>query len=612
MILRGLLVALAALLVVPLARAQIPADAGAINVRDHGAVGDGVHDDTAAILSAIGAAGPDTGPNFWQTRIVYLPKGTYRVSRPLTKRYANGRFGSGLWLVGESRAGTIIRLADRAPGFQDSGRPRGVIVTNSKLLDGNATSGGKDYEGKGEGNDAYDNFVEHLTVDVGSGNPGAIGIDYLANNVGAIRDVTITASPGSGEAGIAMRRKWPGPVLIQNVEVQGFRRSVEVANSEYGVTLDRVRLSGASEAGLVNDGNAVSASRLVIGEITWPVVNRAGGGLITLVQSTTPGDAGGLANNDDIAVYGLNGSLTGVLHGGTFAAKQAAGVTLADAPEVPAGPVSAWVNVVRSSEAGAGDVTEALRRAMATGAATVYLPYGRYTIRDSIAIPATLRRIVSYNGSLTVSPQRDPQFARSQGMLRVGTDGPPLELDGIVFDQTNLGNQVAVQHDGPRTVILRDIVTAGATLLNRGSSGGSEFIEDVCCGPMQISGPAPVVARQLDIEWGKPYVLNHGAPLAILGLKTEGDGTVIDADGGAEVAIMGGLIYVVAQADPAIPAFRVNNAALTASFVEEAFAPANRYSIYVAGAQTVLASGFARHGVAGRVVPWLTAGSAGR
>ena len=129
---------------------------------------------------------------------MYLPAGTYLVSRPLVKRYADGRFGSGMILIGDSASDTVIRLADHAPGFGNADAPRGVVMTTAKLLDGTPTSGGKDYTNKGEGNDAYENFIENLTIDVGAGNPGAIGIDYLANNIGAIRDVRVTAPSGSG------------------------------------------------------------------------------------------------------------------------------------------------------------------------------------------------------------------------------------------------------------------------------------------------------------------------------------------------------------------------------------------------------------------------------
>ena len=96
-----------------------------------------------------------------------------------------------------------------------------MIFTTSKQLDGTPTSGGKDYPRLGEGNDAYMNFVEDLTVEIGSGNPGAIGIDYLANNIGAVRDVTLRAPADSGAIGLSMMRKWPGPALVQRVTIEG-------------------------------------------------------------------------------------------------------------------------------------------------------------------------------------------------------------------------------------------------------------------------------------------------------------------------------------------------------------------------------------------------------
>ena len=123
-----------------------PTDAGFINVRDFGAKGDGAHDDTAAINAALTASGEDTGAAFWQDKIVYFPDGVYLVSAPIEKRYANGKFASGMILFGESREHTIIRLKDHTDA-------RAVIFTSAKLLDGNATGGGKDYNGKGEGND---------------------------------------------------------------------------------------------------------------------------------------------------------------------------------------------------------------------------------------------------------------------------------------------------------------------------------------------------------------------------------------------------------------------------------------------------------------------------
>ena len=582
-----------------IAAPRFPPDAGVLNVRDFGAKGNGTDDDTAALQAAIDAAGPDTGAAFWWTRIVYLPAGTYLLSRTLERHYSDGRFGSGMILVGESRGATILKLRDHAPGFDDPEAPRGVVMTAAKLLDGTPTSGGKDYTHKGEGNDAYENFVEDLTIDVGSDNPGAVGIDYLANNIGAIRDVTVRAPGSSGAIGIAMLRKWPGPSLLQRVDVQGFDIGIAIANTEYSITLDHVHLKGQRRIGLQNAGNAVAAADLVTDAPT-PVANNAPGGLVVLADAVLqPG-------TEDAPV-------TGVFHGAQWQKlPDDPGQELVDSPLVPDDPVSSWVNVLHFAGPGSGDrdITQALRQAMASGASTIYLPYGRYTITDSINIPANVRHIVGMNASITVRPERDPNFARTSGMFRIADAGPPLIIERVIFDMSNLGDQLAVEQLSPRDVVLRDIVTAGTSLLDRKADGGRTFVEDVCCGQLNIAGRAPVYARQLDTEGGGTRIINQGSPLTILGLKTEGDCTVLDNRSGAVSRILGGLLYVVHDANAEVPAFRNTDASLQASFVEEAFSATNRYTTYVSdtvGGEThqTAAAEFPPRGF-GRLVPLLT------
>ena len=249
---------------------------------------------------------------------------------------------------------------------------------------------------------------------------------------------------------------------------------------------------------------------------------------------------------------------------------------------------------------------------MASGASTIYLPYGRYTITDGLSVPPTVRRIVGFNASITVKPERNPAFARDTGMLRIDQPGPPLTIDRVVFDMTNLGDQLAVQQTASRDLVLRDIVTAGTSLLQRGSNGGRAFIEDVCCGTMHIAGPAPVYAEQFDTEGdGGSRIVNDGSPLVVLGIKTEGDCTVLDNRQGAHSTILGGLLYIVGDANPGVPAFRNSGGWLQASFIEESFRAASRYSVYlddVSAHREIPASDFPARRF-GRVVPLLQSGA---
>jgi hypothetical protein len=87
---------------------------GAINVRDHGAVGDGVANDRAAIVAALAAA-IATG-----IRAVYFPAGTYRVAiANTTPAVIDGIVVPGdVAFGGDGRALTTIRF-DPAPGYYE-------------------------------------------------------------------------------------------------------------------------------------------------------------------------------------------------------------------------------------------------------------------------------------------------------------------------------------------------------------------------------------------------------------------------------------------------------------------------------------------------------------
>ena len=100
----------------------LPADAGALNVRDFGAKGDGVADDTAAFVAAATASGGDTGETWWHDRIIRVPGGTYRVTDSIVKRYRDGSFGSGLSLLGEG-----TRPHHHPAGRPFSGFPGSVV-----------------------------------------------------------------------------------------------------------------------------------------------------------------------------------------------------------------------------------------------------------------------------------------------------------------------------------------------------------------------------------------------------------------------------------------------------------------------------------------------------
>jgi hypothetical protein len=184
----------------------------------YNARGDGVTDDTVALQKAISA---QLGKQFSPVTL-YLPAGTYLVSDRLAWKDSAGRWKPFLTVQGAGRDYTTIKLKDKAPGYNDPSAPKAVLFTASFLKPGQDPSGGgKNWTERGEGNEAFQNNIFDLTVDTGSNNPGAIGIDYLANNQGILKNVTIRSADGKGIAGLSLMRKWPGPLLLQNVTVRG-------------------------------------------------------------------------------------------------------------------------------------------------------------------------------------------------------------------------------------------------------------------------------------------------------------------------------------------------------------------------------------------------------
>jgi hypothetical protein len=616
---RGLSVLLVlAALAGPASAESFPKDAGALDVRAFGAKGDGKTDDTDAILKALTASGEDTGPAFWQDRIVYLPDGVYRVSGTLMKRYRSGAFGSGCLLIGQSREHTIIRLDDHAPGFADAAHPKAVIFTSSKLLDGNATSGGKDYTALGEGNDAYENFVENLTVEVGEDNPGAVGIDFHGNNVDAIRNVSIRAPAGSGAIGLSMMRKWPGPSLVSTVTIEGFAIGLATAQTEYGLTFEHLHLHNQTQSAIRNQQNSLSIRDLDLKGPAAIIVNSGDKAFVAIdgghAEAPTPDTL--LRNEGYVAMrrFQLHGvETTGILHGASDFQLISVPDWLppsSDAPAVPDVPPEQWVSPARFGATGnpAQDATEALRKAMASGAAVIYLPHGTYMISDAIEVPASVRRIVGMNSAIRVLPKRLPQFQRAAGMMRVAVAGQPLTIERLAFDNSNQGDQLAVELAADRDLTLRDVVSAGTTLLDRKASGGRAFLEDVCCGRIVLAGAKPVIARQFDTEGGGVRIVDKGAPLSILGLKTEGVSIILDNSVGAHTDIFGGLVYMVRDgADATIPAFRNTDSWLAAAFVEESLRTDSRYQAYLGPTaeskrEVVPASNYPARGY-GRFVP---------
>ena len=75
-----------------------------VNVKDYGAIGDGIHDDTESIVRAITKNSEKTYNDFFVGTTIFFPSGVYKVSNSI-------EIPAFTYLIGESKSATILYLA---------------------------------------------------------------------------------------------------------------------------------------------------------------------------------------------------------------------------------------------------------------------------------------------------------------------------------------------------------------------------------------------------------------------------------------------------------------------------------------------------------------------
>jgi len=190
--------------------------------------------DVSAILTK--AANDIIGVVGWGPATLYLPNGTYLVKNTFAWSLNSHGNGIGPHLTGQSRSGTVIKLAKGTWPLGTEGKP--VIQT-----------------GAGDENN-FDKGIYNLTVLVDSNNAGAIGIVYVSDNHGMMSDVDVISADGKGMYGIQSAGNYTGstvggngPFIIRRTFIKGFQVGFRGCASE-GEMMSQIRLSGQSKYGL--------------------------------------------------------------------------------------------------------------------------------------------------------------------------------------------------------------------------------------------------------------------------------------------------------------------------------------------------------------------------
>lgn len=581
------------------AETQFPSDAGLVNVKlsPYNARGDGTTDDTAAIQNAI-------KDNVGKHRVIYFPTGTYVVSDTLIWRDSAGIWKCYLGLQGQNRTNTIIKLKNSCAGYGSVGTPKAVIKTGSQTP----------YTSNGDGNAAFRNSITNLTVDTGSGNPGAIGIDYLANNQGAVEEVTIKSGDGAGVAGLSMTRSYPGPCLIKAVTVFGFNHGIATAKTEYSVTFEKIDLQNQLVAGIYNNGNVLSIRKITSTNTVPAISNIFATGLVTVVDGVFSGGSPSVSAIESVGqLYARNVSSTGyqsvirnngVIIAGSSQAEFVSGYVESLFPSTNSSlslPVSEtpvyhdnnfanWANVVSFGAVPTSNIddTVAIQAAIDSGASTIYLPSvvnGGYYISDTIEVRGNVKKIVGFNTLFYPSSAYFFDSANPHPVFRISG------ANDVVFEGLSRGSTggsgpvgaVMIQHASNRTLTLKHCTLGGGYQPYSNTPGaGPLFMEDVCAGRWRFDNPQNVWARQLNPENDDGKVRNLGGQLWILGLKTEYGGVVMETRSGGKTELLGGLLYPLTSAATNVPAFISTDSTQSLVYAVSAYTTtANNYSTHV-------------------------------
>ncbi len=540
---------------------RFPEGSGVVDVKAaYGAIGDGVSDDTAALQKAIA----DEANGF---KILYFPNGTYLVSDKLSQG-SDKRKGKARTLQGQSMAKTVIRLKDAAAGYGDPAKPKPLFTS---------------FEGDTTG-EAFHNQVFNLTFDVGTGNPGAIGAQFMANNQGAMVDVTIrTSDPhGAGAIGLDCSKHESGPCLYRRVAITGFDVGILGKPWAFSLVFEDITLSGQRTCGILNENSTMSFHRLV-SDNSVPVLKATGdGGVITLVECTLRGGAAGsvaLTGPNKVILrtvsatgYGsIVAGVTGTMVDFASTAKtwtfsgsgtpQPLGLKIADAPEIPWDEPTTWVLVKPTGGAGnesntiatSEDVQRAIDEAAAKKATTVCFPSFREKpgqggpicrLAKTIMVHGSVRRIIGLESNLYIV---DPLLNSQDPVFRVeNLTAPALLIERFWQTPWKKGRFCFVEDRNDNTIILRHLMLNGpfeADLYRKSAGKANQvFIDDVVAHGCYFTKGQQAWFRQYNPESNLPMTVNDGASVWVLGLKIEGFGTCIDTKNGGKTEVYGGFL----------------------------------------------------------------------
>lgn len=480
---------------------------------------------------------------------------------------------------------------------------------------------------EGELNEAFRHYIRNLTIDVGSGNAGAVGIDYLVHNRGGIYDVTVKSSDTNrvGHTGIRMDRQWPGPGLLKRVTVQGFETGISLRNhAQYGMTLEHITLQNQRAHGIYVRTNTLSVRGLTSANSVPAIFVEDARAHVTVVDSTFTGGVSGQnaitstgklyvrnlkstgygttiqdqgANNRDIA--GGTGTVTVSEYKSWGEHKEFAGsiagsvqLPVLETPDFNSTNFTQWSNAVTAGatpDVNTDDDRAAIQTAIDSGKPVVYLPRGQYSVNDTIIVRGSVQKFIGLCAEII----KGSSFPANAPLIRFEGAAAPFTV------LQNLRVAGDLEHNSTRSLVVANSDIRGK-YSNTAAGSGHLFLEDAIIGRLDLDHPQFVWARQLNIEVTSPsFITNNGAVLWLFGYKTEGqtdytgggindESVLTNNEGWTE--LLGGFFYPT-RYNATVPMIINNEGQLSANYKKDDLTT-NNFPVHVRDIQGGVTSDF--------------------
>jgi hypothetical protein len=434
------------------------------------------------------------------------------------------------------------------------------------------------YQGQGTG-DVMHSYVRNLTVDVGRGNPGAVGLRFMSNNSGAMYNVTIRSSDRNraGLIGLDMRQGQNGPCFIKHVTVEGFDHGVETGDT-FALVFEHLALKHQNVLGFYNF-NARTTMRDLKSFNNVPALRNSRNAHLTLIEADL---SGGSKNNAaiindsskffvrDIKQSGYGNLLkdaAGKTHDGPAMREWYEGkgqslfscelgslrLAIKETPEAPwETDLARWVKVDWLK--GGEDIGEALQNAIDQAASedktTIYFPrrtgtYEYPMFGRPIRVHGSVNRIIGMSNIIDIA---DPSGIFQSGEQAIFTfdnlTSPAVVVERFFLLGGWKGPRKAYMFENKsgKALVLKNLGMSG--WIKKPTPGGECYIEDVPNPGLFIGPGEKCWARQYNPESPEADMIEvDGGQLWILGLKTEGRSRHIIAKNGAKVELLGGVSY---------------------------------------------------------------------